>query len=153
MSGQERHAMTGRLTLVAYDAGREVDRREVKNLITNGGRHLVAELFTGRLQVAPKLFIAVGDGDTAAAVGDAKLGHEVARAEAQPDVKTVETNTVTVIATLKASGSGEVQALKEAGIVFQLGANRAEVLYNRVTFPVVSKTPTMDLTLSWEVVF
>jgi hypothetical protein len=154
MSGREQHAMTGRLTLVVRDdQRREIDRREVKNLITNGGRNLVAELFSGKLQAAPALFIAVGDSDEAAAVTDVALKHEVARAEAHAGVGDAKTNVVTVVATLPAVGSGSVLSLKEAGIVIQLGQSHAPVLYNRVTFPVVSKSPTMDITLSWEVVF
>jgi len=49
--------------------------------------------------------------------------------------------------------SGEQQqALQEAGIVLKL-PNREPVLYNRVTFPTVTRTSSLDITLTWEVSF
>ncbi len=156
MGSMERHGMSGRLTLVLRDAeGREVDRREVQNLITDAGRAFVAGYFTGVLQGAPRLFIAVGtgkrDGATLTnppAAGDKALTNQVDRAEATVAVKG---SVATVTATLRA-GSGTTQALEEAGIQVEL-SGQPPVLYNRVTFSVVNKSPNMEMTLSWEVTF
>ncbi len=150
MAQTETQGMKGRLTLVLRDAhGREVERREVDNLITDAGRNLVARFFTGTMQVVPRLTIAVGTGNVAPAVTDTDLNARVAAAEA-----TVQVNgrVAVVRATLPPSGTGAAQALQEAGIRIELG-NLAPVLYNRVTFPVVNKGPNMEMTLSWEVTF
>jgi hypothetical protein len=146
----ERQGMIGRLTLVLRDEhGCEVDRREVNNLITNAGRNLVARIFAGVVQAVPKLNIDVGGSDTAADATDASLKGFVASANA---TVSVNGNVAKVTATLAAAGTGDTQALKEAGIRIQI-QNQADVLYNRVTFPVVNKGPNMEMTLSWEVTF
>jgi len=152
MAESERHGMSGRLTLILRDErGREVERREVKNLITDAGRNLVAMFFAGRVAVAPALFIAVGGDDAAAAAGDTDLKAFVAEAQAKNiDVKA---SAATVTATLAATGAGDVQPLKEAGIRIKVAGQPNPVLYNRVVFPVVNKSPNMEMTLSWEVTF
>jgi hypothetical protein len=157
MGNMERHGMKGRLTLVLRDEhGREVERREVDNLITDAGRALVAQFVTGVIQGTPRLFIAVGTGkkdDTspvnAPDVKDMALSKQVDRAEATVAVKN---SVATVTATLRAAGSGAVQPLAEAGIQVEV-SGRPPVLYNRVTFDVVNKSPNMEMTLSWEVTF
>lgn len=157
MANAERQTMTGRLTLVLRDAhGREVERREVDNLITDAGRAFVARYFGGILQGTPRLFIAVGTGKKPGATvtnkpapTDTALSNQVDRAEATVSAKGFIT---TVTATLPATGSGEVQPLEEAGIQIELSGQSA-VLYNRVTFDVVNKSPNMGMTLSWEVTF
>jgi len=149
---REQHGMAGRLTLVLRDErGREVERRQVDNLITNAGRNLVAMFFAGKIPVAPTLFIAVGGDDTAAAAGDTGLKAFVA--EEQANNVTVNGGVATVTATLRAAGTGDVQPLKEAGIRIKISGQPTPVLYNRVTFPVVNKSPNMEMTLSWEVTF
>lgn len=157
MGNMERHGMKGRLTLVLRDeTGREVDRREVDNLITDAGRSLVAQFVTGVIQGTPRLFIAVGTGkkDDASPVNapdpkDTALSKQVARAEATVAVKDSE---ATITATLPAAGSGAVQPLAEAGVQVEV-SGRPPVLYNRVTFDVVNKSPNMEMTLSWKVTF
>jgi hypothetical protein len=157
MAAIERQGMSGRLTLVLRDEqGREVDRRVVDNLITDEGRNMVARFFTGILQAAPRLFIAVGrgrkgpGGQTAPPAPMDKALEDLAdRAQATVAV----TGTVaTVTATLRATGGGEAQALEEAGIQIEV-SGREPVLYNRVVFPVVNKSANMEMTLSWEVSF
>lgn len=152
MAENERHGMSGRLTLVLRDEhGREVERRAVKNLITDAGRNLVAMFFAGRIPVAPMLFIAVGSDDTVVEAGDTALKAFVAEGEARNIG--VEGNVATVTATLAATGTGEAQPLKEAGIRIKVSGQPDPVLYNRVVFPVVNKSPNMEMTLSWEVTF
>jgi hypothetical protein len=150
--------MSGRLTLVLRDEqGREVDRRVVDNLITHEGRSMVAHFFTGIIQTAPRLFIAVGrgrkgpEGKTAPpAPTNTELEDFVARATASV---TVRDTVATVSATIPAVGNGETQALEEAGIQIEVSVRPRPVLYNRVVFPVVNKSPNMEMTLSWEVSF
>ena len=60
--------------------------------------------------------------------------------------------TASVTATLPATADGTEQPLSEAGILIRLG-QKEEVLYNRVTFPVVTRNGNLDLTLTWEVTF
>lgn len=158
MSNAERQAMRGRLTLVLRDArGHELERREVDNLITDAGRAFVARYFGGLLQGTPRLFIAVGTGKKPGAqetnkeaATDTALSNEVQRAEATVSAKGSVT---TVTATLPAKGSGDVLPLEEAGIQIELSGQSTVVLYNRVTFAVVNKSPNMGMTLSWEVTF
>lgn len=146
----ERQSMTGRLTLVLRDEhGREVERREVNNLITDAGRNLVARFFSGTLQTVPRLTIVVGGSDIAVTVGDTALKAPLDRAEA---TASVVGNMAEVKATLPAAGTGTAQALKEAGIRIELG-NQPAVLYNRVVFPVVNKGPNMEMNLSWQITF
>lgn len=157
MGNSERQGMKGRLTLVLRDElGRVVEQRVVDNLITDAGRGFVARYFTGVLQGAPKLFIAVGTGKKGGATTtnppaatDTALSQQVDRAEATVAVKD---NVATVTATLRAAGGGAVQPLEEAGIQIEL-SGQPPVLYNRVTFAVVNKSPNMEMTLSWEVTF
>ncbi len=157
MANMERQGMKGRLTLVLRDErGREVERREVDNLITDAGRGFVARFFTGVIQGTPRLFIAVGTGKKRGAIAvnppaaeDTALSAQVDRAEATVAVKD---SVATATATLRAAGRGEVQPLAEAGIQIELSGHPI-VLYNRVTFDVVNKSPNMEMTLSWEVTF
>ena len=111
-------------------------------------RHLV-----GAAIGEPELFIAVGDGTSAAATSDTQLESE--RQRAPVDLPQVRDNHVaTVSAELVASGTegDPTVPLTEAGILIKL-PNEDEILYNRVTFDVVSKSPSMSLTLTWEVTF
>jgi hypothetical protein len=152
MDKREQHGMTGRLTMVLRDErGQEVERRQANNLITDAGRNLVALFFAGKIPVAPALFIAVGGDDTAAAAGDTGLKAFIA--EEQANNISVQGGVATVTATLRAAGAGDVQPLKEAGIRIKVSGQPNPVLYNRVTFPVVNKSPNMEMTLSWEVTF
>lgn len=248
----ERHGMTGRLTLVTRDVhGVEVGRLVAENLITNDGRALVASLFTGAIQGAPRMFIVIGTGGHPATVMDTALKEEVAAAEARVD-RTARTVVVTATflplagATAPHSGvsgpigplpdlavgapartelveelatdagdalpamsiasgrpaaavstersrltsAGETamassasatdsldagdatvatpassapsapavpssavasKVLREAGIRIDIAGK--PVLYNRVTFAAVTRSPNMELTLSWEVTF
>jgi hypothetical protein len=148
MGNGERHDMKGTLTLELRDAaGALVEKRVVRNLITDDGRHLVADLFAGKIVGVPQLFIAVGTSNAPPAATDKALA-QVARAQASA---TVAGNVTTVQATLPPAGSGNAVPLTEAGIVIEVGDRKA--LYNRVIFEVVNKAPNMQLTLSWEVVF
>jgi hypothetical protein len=152
MASNERHDLRGVLTVELRDPdGCVVDRRVIKNLITDGGRAAVARLFSAEVPTTPELFIAVGTGTAAAATSDTSVV-EVARGAA---TTAASKNVATVQAVFPATGAGATQPLTEAGIILRLpGAPKnEEVLYNRVTFDVVNKAANMEMSLSWEVIF
>ncbi|MCG8422780.1 MAG: hypothetical protein MJE77_33105 [Proteobacteria bacterium] len=167
MAIQEQHGLAGQLTIVVRDrAGREVDRRWVKNRITTVGKTLLAQIFGGVAVGKPTLAIAVGTGGpadsegqvAAPADGDTTLVEQLDQALAS--VLPVRTENAaerpkviaTVTATLPVTPDGSEQALREAGILITL-PNQEPVLYNRVTFPTVTRTGNLQLTLTWEVSF
>lgn len=150
---REYQGISGRLTLHAHDtAGRHLWSREVQNHITNRGRNLVARLFAGTAVGTPQLKVVVGSGGTGveATDGDTALVQLVDTAPVQPENIKVEDGLVTLSAVLPERSVA--QALVEAGIAVNVGAE-AEVLYNRVVFPVVNKTANMQLTLVWKIDF
>jgi len=152
--------MSGHLTIVLRDhRGQVVAQHQVNNLITTAGKTLVAELFTGALQGGLEFFIAVGDGTGKEAATDTDLRHRLDKAAAAtPEIRSVNKEgqqqvVAKVEATLLALGADQQpQSLSEAGILITL-PNGREVLYNRVTFPVVTRTSILDMTLTWEVLF
>jgi hypothetical protein len=159
MALHETQGMQGRLTLEQYAPdGRLVERRRFDNLITTAGKTLVARIFTGEIAGKPELSIAVGDGNTPAAAADAQLRNQVDRAAAVTEsVRTADAAGVTqAVAAVKASfpalSAGKSQILREAGILLQF-ENQPPVLYNRVTFPDITRTDALELTLTWEVLF
>ena len=150
---RENQGISGRLTLHAHDSsGGLLWTREVQNHITNGGRNLVARLFAGIAVGTPLLKVVVGSGGAGVEATDAdtRLVQLVDTVPVQPENIKVEGGLVTLSAVLPERAIA--QALVEAGIVVDVGAE-AEVLYNRVVFPVVNKTPNMQLTLVWKIDF
>ena len=152
---RESHALAGILTITLRDAaGRVVDERKANNLITNAGRALLGRLLTGGVQLdASSTAIAVGTGDAPAKVEDTALAARVgaAAASAAAPVADGAQMKVTVTATHTGTELTETQAVCEAGI--ELKVADGTVLYNRVTFPPINRTPNLDMTLSWEVLF
>ncbi|MBL8485081.1 MAG: hypothetical protein JNJ60_22995 [Rhodocyclaceae bacterium] len=157
MGMTEHHSTSGRLTLELHDAaGRLVARRRADNLITTAGRRLLAQLFTGQAQ-GPALAIAVGSAATAPKPEDSALGSRVDAAPAaitKMDVL-VQDGVPRVLASVSATfpaGGGAAQALQEAGIEITL-PGQAPVLYNHVSFPVITRAGNLAMTLTWEVYF
>jgi len=151
--------MRGRLTIVLRNSkGKRVDSLIVNNVITMAGKSLLAQMFTGAAQGQPELSIAVGNGDTVASSDDAALEHKVDEAVATtPAIRFEEEEggqkvVATVTATLPATGAGVEQRLSEAGVIIKL-PGQGPVLYNRVTFPVVTRTENVEMTMTWEVMF
>lgn len=158
MSIDERQGMSGRLTLeLRHPDGSLLERRRVDNLITRAGRMLVARLFSGELAGPPALAIAVGSGSTPASVSDAALEAQLDQAAADPaPVQESEDEgaggIASVSVTLPTLPPGASQALREAGILITL-PGAPPVLYNRVTFPTITRTENLQMTLTWEVTF
>ncbi|HSC80038.1 MAG TPA: hypothetical protein VLC08_06775, partial [Chitinolyticbacter sp.] len=153
--------LAGVLGIVVRDQdGSIVEERRVNNLITTAGRRVLAQLMTGG--VSPGLMqIAVGSGDKDVTPGDEKLNWQLDVADAKvPSVDTIAAEDdnglprvrALVQATLPARVGGEVQELKEAGILIT-PTNQLPVLYNRVTFPPINRSGNLELTLTWEVIF
>lgn len=161
MSFGEHQAMTGVLTIELRDSqGALVDQRRVHNLITRGGKELLANLLMGKVDALPNAWtIAVGTGATQAQMADAALATPVDGADDRgPRVEVLDqggTSVVraTVTATLPERKQGEVQPLTEAGIRIKTKAGVEGILFNRVTFAPVNRGPNMVMTLSWEITF
>ena len=73
----------------------------------------------------------------------------------EADPPSVDGNLAAIGATFAATDDGPALPLREAGILvtFPDADGVDPVLYNRATFDVVNKDPTMALTLRWEVRF
>jgi hypothetical protein len=159
MAHYEQHAMSGRLTIELRDLhGQLIHRLQHPNLITNAGKTLVAQLFTGETAGKPELLIAVGDGEEAAKTTDIKLGRS--RAESSVSVSAIKTATfdgvqravADITASFPALPTGQTQVLCEAGIIIRF-PNLEPVLYNHVNFAAITRTDNLQMTLTWEILF
>lgn len=153
---RELHALAGRLTITLGDAsGRVVDERRADNLMTNAGRALLGRLLTGGAQLDASQG---GDRDRLrhrhAERGRHRAGYAGRRSPASAAVPVADGGQmkVAVTATFPGAGLPQTQAVSEAGIELT-PAGGATVLYNRVTFPPINRTPNLDMTLTWEVLF
>lgn len=163
MSLHETLDIAGRLTLRLHTPdGRVVDERVAHNDITIHGRSLVARLFNVKTESEPPRVsrMCVGsNGDPFDAQKNA-LGAVV---DCVP-IATVEETTVTDAGSKPrrrlritgelgtGQGNGE---LREAGLfTAKDNANpAAEIMYNRVTFKPINKSPEFQLTLVWDILF
>ncbi len=151
MSLKEQHGLSGRLHITLTERGRVVGERLVDNLITDAGRQLLARLFAGQAQ-ASELRIAVGTSAKELDAASATLTVVAdARASVVVDQGADKRALARVVATLAASGDATPQPIQEAGIVIVLPDS--QVVYNRVTFPVVNRAGNLEMTFSWEVSF
>ena len=152
----EHPSIEGVLTLELRDPGGALlERRVVHNLITHSGKSLLARLLGGKTNGAVVLSIGVGKVATAAAPGDDRLGQQLAAAKAEMSdpVVGVAGVKVTVKATIVDGGKiDQPLPLTEAGILVKVGEGE-DVLFNRVTFPVINKGPNISLLLSWDLTF
>jgi hypothetical protein len=159
MTMKEQHGLGGCLHIVLRDpSGAVLERRQIRNLITTAGKMLLAGYFSGIILGKPQMAIAVGSSDDEVSEVDTALKKQMVQVEASVpsvDVKKesgVDRVVATVTATLPATEEEEQQQLREAGILIT-PPNAAPVLYNRVVFPVVTRTGNMEMTLTWDVVF
>lgn len=159
MAMHEAQGLGGRLTIeLRTPDGRTVLARRHDNLITATGQTLVARLFTGEVSGKPELRIAVGDGAVKETLQDTALAHQLdaAVAEIPPIGAMTGDNPPRARAIVKANfpalTTGQDQTLREAGILVVF-PNRSPLLYNRVTFPDITRTANLEMTLTWEVFF
>jgi len=158
--------MRGAVTLRIEDAGgRVIEERRHPNRIVKSGRGLVAKLFGGVATGAPPskvTHVAVGTGAAVPTDDDAALQAEVARNQiasvVYADFDEPVTGSTEVIKRTRASltavfdfgQANATQPLVEAGV---FAAASGGVMYNRVTFAPVTKTPAFKLTVLWDIVF
>lgn len=132
-----------------------VEEIHANNTIVTSGRRLVAQLFSKDFKdtIKPVSQIAIGGNDKAVSDDDLQLAQEIFRKKINPikdsdlvllpDSKRIK---LTITADLQAEeGNGE---LKEAALF-----NEDKVMYNRVIFKPINKTPDFTLTLIWEITF
>jgi hypothetical protein len=155
MAIQDTMDIKGSLTIQKRDLNNQlVEEIHANNTIVTSGRRLVAQLFSKDFKdtIKPVSQIAIGGNDKAVSDDDQKLDQEIFRKEINPikdsDLVVLPDKRIklTITADLQAEeGNGE---LKEAALF-----NEDEVMYNRVIFKPINKTPDFTLTLIWEITF
>jgi len=156
MAIQDTMDIKGSLTIQKRDLNNQlVEEIRANNTIVTSGRRLVAQLFSKDFKdtIKPVSQIAIGGNDKAVSDDDLQLAQEIFRKNIKPikdsdlvllpDSKRIK---LTITADLQAGeGNGE---LKEAALF-----NEDKVMYNRVIFKPINKTPDFTLTLIWEITF
>ena len=156
MAIQDTMDIKGSLTIQKRDLNNQlVEEIHANNTIVTSGRRLVAQLFSKDFKdtIKPVSEIAIGGNDKAVSDDDVELAQEIFRKKINPikdsdlvllpDSKRIK---LTITADLQAEeGNGE---LKEAALF-----NEDKVMYNRVIFKPINKTPDFTLTLIWEITF
>jgi hypothetical protein len=136
--------MTGRLNIVLRDENGNIkEEYDVPNIVTTAGKTFIASRMAGTSSNVMS-HMAVGTGNTAAAVGDTTLGAESYRAALTST--TPSTNTVQYVATF-AAGNG-TGALTEAGI---FNASSSGTMLCRTVFSVINKGASDSMTITWTV--
>jgi len=134
----------GNVSITRYNAeGSVVEKAYIPNLVVNVGKNYIASRMIG---ATPSVMthIALGSNSTAAVNGDSTLGTELGRVTLTS--ATSLDNVVTYTATFPAgTASGGIQ---EAGI---FNASAAGVMLARTTFPIVNKSTTDVIAISWAV--
>jgi hypothetical protein len=135
--------ITGAVEITLFDKNGDVkDTRSIKNLVVTTGKTFIAARMVGTPAVMSHL--AIGEGTTAAAVGNTTLGTEVGRVALAS--ATSSGAVVTYTATFGAgTGTG---AITEAGI---FNSNTAGTLLCRSVFSVVNKGVDDGMTITWTV--
>jgi hypothetical protein len=154
----------GRVLLTLHDAtGRIHLQQRIPNLITTAGRSMLANMFISQLRIK-RLDMVIGEGDTAPAIGDVALTTPVDRQAAnhkEPGDGTEEDEeagftrairTISATFNVREDPAAQDQTIQEAGILAVLDDD-SEVLYNRVVFGLITRSPKLALTLDWDVLF
>lgn len=134
--------VTGQL----FDEDGNLKQKFVKhNLITYSGYAFLANCFGSFTRPSPMRYIAVGTGATAPALEDVALENEVTRKETTFDYANGSKFLAIGITLMPGEGTG---ALTEAGIF-----NTDNILFDRVTFPVVNKGDLDTYVISFNLEF
>ena len=156
MKGRLRLKMTNRKGQVVLD-------QTANNAIVFSGRDMVAKLFSN-IEIKPISHIGIGSGSTPVdAENDTALENEI---EIAPGIRKAITPIDPALHLVPAGGKIKVMisaeldfaegngAISEAGLFnLETVGDSSAVMYNRVVFPVVTKTNQFKLTLVWEVLF
>jgi hypothetical protein len=159
MAIQDTMDIKGSLTIQKRDLNNQlVEEIHANNTIVTSGRRLVAQLFSKDFKdtIKPVSQIAIGGNDKAVSDDDVQLVQQILRKDINPikdsdlvllpDSNNSKRIKLTITADLQAEeGNGE---LKEAALF-----NADGVMYNRVVFKPINKTPDFTLTLIWEITF
>lgn len=158
MGFQDDIGIAGRVHIQLREpGGRLIDERRVHNLVTLEGRALLGRCFSGLATLGGRLELAIGTGSNKETLEDLALGAEIERATAASPELLVTGDGVARRSAVRVRAifpvrTGEPQPITEAGIwVGQVGAK--PVLFNRTTFPVITRSEHLELALAWEVLF
>lgn len=135
----------GNVSITRYNAeGTVIEKAYIPNLVVNVGKNYIASRLVG---ASPSVMthIALGSNSTVAVNGDSTLGTELGRVVLSSATST--DNVVTYTATFGAGvASGGIQ---EAGL---FNASSAGVMLARTTFPIVNKSASDVIAISWAVI-
>lgn len=139
--------MSGRLQVVLRNPDGSVkETYDIPNVVTDAGKEYIAERMKETGRPNEMSHMAVGEGSTAAAVGNTALENELTRVSLVPAGGTVANNSVVYESTFAAGvGTG---AITEAGI---LNNSSGGVLLCRTVFPVINKGSSDTLGITWTV--
>lgn len=169
MKNSEILEMKGKLTIQKKSSdGEIIDIIQANNTIVETGRDLVAKLFLGEA-ISKIGYVGVGTGEGDTDLSDSKLKQEVYRVpikviqnlqekltikdnKAHVTIKAELPDTVNKPDNADENWKDQPWELREAGLFNQQGINQG-VMYNRVTFPTITKTNNFSLTLVWEIIF
>jgi len=143
MNLNELFKLTGKVHVAVTNERGEVVEQRAANLVVTTGKNFTASRMVG---VASNVMshMAIGEGATAAVVGDTTLQTELARVALT--AATATTNVVTYTATFGVGvGTG---AVTEAGI---FNASSAGTMLCRVVFAVVNKGANDTIAITWTV--
>lgn len=120
--------------------GEVIDREELKNLVVNAGKEVIAKLING---VSSQAFtaIGIGEGSTSPVVGDTALESEVEREVA---TKAYEASYKATFEKTFEFGSGVSYSITEAG-VFDSAVASGSLMLDRFTFAVKAVDADTDL--------
>lgn len=144
-------ALRGEIILEQRRGGKLVERKFVRNLITNGGLAWLAGAITGDTATPTDLkYIGLGTGTTAAAATDTGLETPTADARATGTVTRVTTttanDTVQIVGTITAGGA---RAVTEAGL---FSAASDGTLGARQVFSVMNLASGDTLQVTWKII-
>ena len=134
----------GNVSITRYNAeGTVIEKAYIPNLVVSVGKTYIASRVIGTTQ-SPMSHIALGSNSTVAVNGDSTLGTELGRVVLSSATST--DNVVTYTATFGAGvASGGIQ---EAGL---FNASSGGVMLARTTFPIVNKSASDVIAISWAV--
>lgn len=158
--------MQGRLTIQTFNQqGQLVNDIAANNAIVYTGRDLVAKLFLNQT-IDPIRYLAIGTGNKPIDPSNDKalqteifrkelkpldLARDLTQYQAESNPASVAKSMVRLSADLDFNEPQDQQTnITEAGL---FNAKSGGVMYNRVVFPVISKTKDFKLTLVWEIIF
>ncbi len=134
----------GNVSITRYNAeGKVIEKAHIPNLVVNVGKNYIASRMIGTSPVV-MTHMALGSNSTAAVGGDATLGTELGRVVLT--TSTVLDNVVTYTATFPAGSA--TGGLQEAAL---FNASSAGVMLARTTFPIVNKSATDVIAVSWQI--